>query len=140
MGKTKPFIDKKNAKTYSLLYGDNEVDPVAPEARRPNTTGNEQTGRPLDFLQFAPEDVSYDLPDSKRKEIVELGLPDDGYDYLQHLVDPAATGASLGIKVAAEGEPPCVPSMFSYWMSKRGDSEKLSVCIQAHEYFYQLLI
>lgn len=106
MGKTKPFIDKKNAKTYSLLYGDVEVDPVAPEAGRPNSTGEVHAGKPSDFLHFAPEEISWDLPDSKRKEILELGLPDDGYDYLQHLKDPAATGAPVDVKVAAEGEPP----------------------------------
>ncbi|CAL8460507.1 g36 [Coccomyxa elongata] len=112
MGKTKPFIDKKNAKTYSLLYGDIEVDPVAPEAGRPNTTGEVHAGKPSDFLHFAPEEISWDLPDSKRKDIVELGLPDDGYDYLQHLKDPAAAGAPADVKVAAEGPRVFLPAPY----------------------------
>lgn len=130
MGKTKPFIDKKNAKTYSLLYGDNEVDPVAPETGRPNTTGEVHAGRLSDSPHFAPEEFSWDLPDIKRKEIVELGLPDDGYDYLQHLKDPAAAGAPVDVKVPAEGEPPCVPCMLSLWLFRRGYSEE-ELCLHA---------
>lgn len=31
------------------------------------------------------DDASYELSEERRKAILELGLPDDGYDYLRHL-------------------------------------------------------
>jgi hypothetical protein len=83
MGRRKPFIDKKHATTYSLVCKE------GPQV---------QPGGPRDLLDdpaFASayldtkRNVARDLPESKRKEILELGLPDDGYDYLQHVRDPA---------------------------------------------------
>ena len=83
MGRRKPFIDKKHATTYSLVCEE------GPEVQR---------GGPRDLLDdpaFASacldteRAVGGGLPENKRKEILDLGLPDDGYDYLQHVRDPA---------------------------------------------------
>ena len=104
MGRRKPFIDKKSATTYNLLYGDADEQPQANEALRPGDVARLQMDR--DFGPFPPEEITWDLPGDKRKEIVELGLPDDGYDYLQHLKDPAANVSSSHDPdvPAAEGE------------------------------------
>ena len=40
-------------------------------------------GHPLAFLEA--EDAVYSLSEEQRREIIGLGLPDDGYDYLRHL-------------------------------------------------------
>ncbi|EIE25288.1 hypothetical protein COCSUDRAFT_61516 [Coccomyxa subellipsoidea C-169] len=66
------------------------------------------------FFPFPPEEVTWDLSENKRKEIVELGLPDDGYDYLQHLKDPAANVSSSdnASAPAAEGPRVFLPAPF----------------------------
>ena len=81
MGRRKPFIDKKSATTYSLLYNDTEeasniehgpakVDHAAVIAQ---LQGRQEEGPVLQ------------LPEDRRRELVSLGFPDDGYDYLKHL-------------------------------------------------------
>ena len=104
MGRRKPFIDKKSATTYNLLYGDADEQSQANETVNSKDAARPQMGR--DFEPFPPEEITWDLPNNKRKEIVELGLPDDGYDYLQHLRDPAANVFSSHDPnvPAAEGE------------------------------------
>jgi hypothetical protein len=104
MGRRKPFIDKKSATTYNLLYGDADEQSQANETVNSKDAARPQMGR--DFDPFPPEEMTWDLPNNKRKEIVELGLPDDGYDYLQHLRDPAANVFSSHDPnvPAAEGE------------------------------------
>ena len=45
------------------------------------------------------EDQGYELSDEQRKEIVDMGLPDDGYNYLRHLKAlglPKAAGVEVG--------------------------------------------
>lgn len=99
MGRRKPFIDKKSATTYSLLYGNSEEQQLqAPDAVQGNGTVTQ--GRAVDFAPWAPEEVTWDLSEEKRKEIVELGLPDDGYDYLKHLKDPVDGTSSNSTKGA----------------------------------------
>lgn len=41
-------------------------------------------GHPLAWLESGPESGS-ELSDERRRELLELGFPDDGYDYLQHM-------------------------------------------------------
>ena len=52
------------------------------------------------------EDQSYQLPEEKRRAIIELGLPDDGYDYLQHLrsTAPAKGGSVKPVREPASQE------------------------------------
>ncbi|GFH16722.1 hypothetical protein HaLaN_13201 [Haematococcus lacustris] len=50
----------------------------------------------------------YHMPADKRKEILELGLPDDGYDYLQHL--QALPGSTVKASAQACGAPAQLPS------------------------------
>lgn len=99
MGKKKPFIDKKNSTKLSLLYftGEDGVSErvlidhrtglplgksVSESAPQKETAGPRYPpGHPLAWLNHQVEDMGED----KRKEIIELGLPDDGYDYTKHL-------------------------------------------------------
>ena len=45
--------------------------------------GRPPTGHPLALLEA--EAADYSLSEEQRCEIIGLGLPDDGYDYLRHL-------------------------------------------------------
>jgi len=103
MGKKKSFIDKKHATTYSLVYRSQEdvqADPSVSErtfvpAENRWTVSEEAPGygheaaeqypssHPLAWLHEQAENRVSD--DARRREIVSLGLPDDGYDYLKHL-------------------------------------------------------
>lgn len=47
----------------------------------------------LNFSQTRTNETSRGLPDEIRKQILELGLPDDGYNYLKHLREIGNTGA-----------------------------------------------
>ena len=90
MGRRKPFIDKKSATTYSLLYDDTDE---AGEEASPNGSGQgaqSGSGRPdhsaiIAQLQGRDEAPVLQLPEVRRREITDLGFPDDGYDYLKHL-------------------------------------------------------
>ena len=108
MGKKK-FIDKKNSVTFQLLARDTS-DPVyneAPENDRVfvrvdnNPVSINGLDEDLDDSIYAdaPEDGVYEdysgstpLPDKVRREILELGFPDDGYNYLTHLREIRNTG------------------------------------------------
>lgn len=114
MGKKK-FIDKKNSATFQLFardYSDPNYSADGPAGDRvfvrvdanpysaPNTFSDDQNGA-VSFEDpdavFADAEDDYDdgyfeerrrttaLPDKVRKEILELGFPDDGYNYLDHL-------------------------------------------------------
>lgn len=107
MGRKKSF-DKKSSVTYTLIQSS------APAGQQPQRLWVEKSrgvefGRPDATL--APEaeqshgteaplahrlagifdETGADLSQEQRREIVDLGLPDDGYDYLQHLRDPPST-------------------------------------------------
>ncbi|KAK3231736.1 hypothetical protein Dsin_003617 [Dipteronia sinensis] len=115
MGKKKKFIDKKKAATFQLLARDSS-DPYFDE-----TPGNDRVFVRVDNSAYsfgndnddsnsifadAPddEDVEDDvgqpsgpsgttsLPENLRREILELGFPDDGYNYLSHLREIKNTG------------------------------------------------
>jgi hypothetical protein len=93
MVKSKPFIDKKRATTYRLFYDAEEngqkqkhtSEDCENVCKCPSVEVDDETGQ-LEVSSRA-------LPDEKRKEIVELGLPDDGYDYLQHIKDRPKRGS-----------------------------------------------
>jgi protein LTV1 len=106
----KKFIDKKNAVTYNLVFrstedGDNapsrtlaeaggaELDGAAPAARPAAPAGRYPPGHPLAWLEA--ERNQEDIPEGRRRELVELGFPDDGYDYLRHVRTLGHGGASL---------------------------------------------
>ncbi|KAI4366339.1 hypothetical protein MLD38_022226 [Melastoma candidum] len=108
MGKgksTKKFIDKKKAATFQLMPRDSEdpsfVDPSDRVFVR--VDGNHYFDADSIFAD-APEEDGDDvegrtgegaprgLEESVRKEIIELGLPDDGYNYLIHLREIKNTG------------------------------------------------
>ncbi|KAH9677370.1 protein ltv1 [Citrus sinensis] len=109
MGKKKKFIDKKKAATFQLLARDSS-DPIFDET----IPGNDRVFVRVDNTPYsvntlednyddsnsifadAPDDNDDEggtsrpagtaqLPERIRKEILELGFPDDGYNYLTHL-------------------------------------------------------
>jgi protein LTV1 len=106
MGKKK-FIDKKKSATFQLLARDssdanyddspggdrvfvridNNLASVFADALEDNDEGNDD----LLCENSAPE--ANGLPEQLRKEILELGFPDDGYNYLLHLRDIKNAGA-----------------------------------------------
>ena len=110
----KGFFNKGNSVTYSLIHtsapageqsqrlwveksrgvGVGNPDASFEAAQDTDQTGDSRwpSGHPLSFLE--QEVARTDLTDAQRKEIVDLGLPDDGYDYLQHLRDPRAGPAT----------------------------------------------
>ena len=121
MPKKHAFIDKRRAQAYSLVYaggeaaadqdGEAEQGPAervlvpADELPAPPRSGEAyDDGLPPGFgtgglpfwlheQQLAASDPA-NLEPARRKELLELGFPDDGYDYLKHLRDPAVTQVS----------------------------------------------
>lgn len=105
MGRKKKFIDKKKAATFQLLARDStdpnfddtpgndrvfvRVDNSAYSVDTFFGDGNEESDSIFDD---APQENdggrashSSSLPEHVRREILELGFPDDGYNYLYHL-------------------------------------------------------
>ncbi|CAN4093935.1 unnamed protein product [Withania somnifera] len=116
MGKKK-FIDKKKAATFQLFArdstdpgfesGSSGADRVFVRVDNNTSYSIEAFKEPNSIFADAPEDeeeydgrVGYSahgnqtglLPDDVRKEILELGFPDDGYNYLDHLREIKNTG------------------------------------------------
>ena len=114
MGKKKPFIDKKKSTTYNLVYRSTEDADDAPERVFVETERQVGVGRPVEasetdakelrdqakiqngesLRKYPPghplswleeEAVMEEISEQRRKELIELGFPDDGYDYLKHL-------------------------------------------------------
>lgn len=81
MGRSKPFIDKKQATTYRLLYNAEETGQVESTHA---SAGGCLPDNPFNTL-CQDEYPSSGLTEERRREIVELGLPDDGYDYFKHI-------------------------------------------------------
>ncbi|KAI4374946.1 hypothetical protein MLD38_012878 [Melastoma candidum] len=108
MGKgkrTKKFIDKQKAATFQLMPRDSEdpsfVDPsnrifVRVDGNRSFYADSifadaiEEEGNGVE--RRTGEGAPWGLEESVRKEIIELGLPDDGYNYLIHLREIKNTG------------------------------------------------
>ncbi|PWA55281.1 hypothetical protein CTI12_AA428980 [Artemisia annua] len=101
MGKKKKFIDKKKAATFQLISRDTS-DPLYtddPSNDRVFVRVDNNSEAPFfdddvdsegdGIFDDAPEEGGPSrprlLPDEVRREIVELGFPDDGYNYLSHL-------------------------------------------------------
>ena len=102
MGRRKPFIDKKSATTYSLLC--NDADETGND-EAPSTASQDAgavTSRPdhraimADLQGWQDEAPVVQVSEERRREIVDLGFPDDGYDYLKHL--KGSTDESQGLK------------------------------------------
>ena len=105
MGRKKGFLDKRSSVTYSLIHSSapsgeqperlwveksrgvsvGRPDPASATEGRQEQDGLLPASHPLAWLSEGHE---ASLTDEKRRAIVDLGLPDDGYDYLQHLRDP----------------------------------------------------
>lgn len=91
MGRKKPFIDKKKATTFHVLYKehDDSEDPfelVSVDAMRQRTeeaTEAASSRHPLAFL-YEDEDDQVQT-EEQRQEIIGMGFPDDGYNYLKHM-------------------------------------------------------
>ncbi|GLI61074.1 hypothetical protein VaNZ11_003339, partial [Volvox africanus] len=114
MGKKKAFIDKKKAVTYSLVYRDPSEDPIGEDggqrvlapvggARGPHPPSEDyyedgyyedeasiydsEYSLSMSRSATAHHDASYILSEERRRELLALGFPDDGYDYLKHMRD-----------------------------------------------------
>lgn len=95
MGGKKKFIDKKNSVTFHLMARDS-TDPVYTESDRVFVRVDNNPLSADSIFADSPDDpdAEFDteyaqdsgiLSDEVRKEILELGFPDDGYNYLTHL-------------------------------------------------------
>ena len=99
MGKSRPYIDRKQASSYNLIYRNAEAGEDATDRQWVDTSRGVGVGRPdAEAVQqhraAAPraphiprwfQDEVDDISEDRRKELIELGFPDDGYDYLKHL-------------------------------------------------------
>lgn len=94
------FVDKKNAVTYTLVAAPAESTGDGSGRVFMRTDSNTHLQSPLDDDEIPshhPVDPHSSLSDARREEIRSLGLPDDGYDYLQHVkhvsggLDPGST-------------------------------------------------
>ncbi|XP_061356887.1 uncharacterized protein LOC133301284 [Gastrolobium bilobum] len=126
MGKTKKkFIDKKKSATFQLIARDSS-DPLFSDSDRvfvrvdnnPFSVADEVPsgdGDPNSIFEDAPDDFDDDgddddrvsrggggggggqLSEEVRREILELGFPDDGYNYLSHLreIKNAGSGSAF---------------------------------------------
>jgi len=96
MGRRKPFIDKKKAATYHLMHRPTEGIPGMGGDDGERTFVRVDKNWDPDEEDDLEDDLfadDEDIPDKQlmerdemtRHEILELGFPDDGYDYNQHL-------------------------------------------------------
>eukprot|EP00252_Welwitschia_mirabilis_P024282 TRINITY_DN7159_c0_g1_i1.p1 TRINITY_DN7159_c0_g1~~TRINITY_DN7159_c0_g1_i1.p1 ORF type:complete len:536 (-),score=151.20 TRINITY_DN7159_c0_g1_i1:520-2127(-) len=143
MGKNrKGFIDRKKSATFRLVYrdydpsnasagervftridgGDNYIpgftddDPFASAA-----TSQYGEAEDLDGGQFPASENGLrhgPLPEHVRKEIVELGFPDDGYNYLFHLREIKSGGSSAFVPVENTSKNVLPPDIKAYDASK----------------------
>lgn len=96
MGRKKPFIDKSKATTYHVMYKehDDAEDPfefvsAADMQQRVEEAAEANSARhPLAFLYEDEDD--HVQTEEQRQEILGMGLPDDGYNYLKHMRAPGA--------------------------------------------------
>ncbi|XP_004509593.1 uncharacterized protein [Cicer arietinum] len=96
MGKTKKFINKKSSLTFQLMPRDS-TDPAFTQSddrvfvrvdNNPISADSVFADSPDDpdaDTEDGFDDGSGPLSDDVRKDILELGFPDDGYNYLTHL-------------------------------------------------------
>jgi len=103
----KKFIDKKKSVTYNLVYrstedadappertlmeagrggaaaGQPDVEAAAEAHQTSTSTRRYPPGHPLAWIE--DQELQGEMTDERRRELVELGFPDDGYDYLRHV-------------------------------------------------------
>jgi protein LTV1 len=101
MGKKKSFIDKKRSTTYTLVYSDGANPLGTPEEADRLLVANEELNLPVAAPGHAPpsdprslyrhffgdddgEEAGAPLSEQRRRELLELGFPDDDYDYFKH--------------------------------------------------------
>ncbi|CAD7701346.1 unnamed protein product [Ostreobium quekettii] len=118
MGRRRQFIDKRRATTYQLVFrsedtsasaaggeedgcaGERVLVPVD-ELPGPSSTRDSESSLPPFQIPFPfAADAAFDgqdgaMSEERRREIVRLGLPDDGYDYLRHLRVPGVGRGGL---------------------------------------------
>jgi protein LTV1 len=120
MGRKKAFIDKKQAVTYSLVHRSTE-DHSDTEVGDRILVANEQLGQPNEaprdprllyqhFFGGAEDSDSQPLAEDRRRENLEYGFPDDGYDYLRHLRVIGRGQASMEQHVSKYGGDAAGPS------------------------------
>lgn len=96
MGKAKPFINRKQAESYSLVYRNAEAGAETSDRQwiesskgvgvgRPDADAVQEQGLPARQAPWWFQDEVDEISEERRKELIELGFPDDGYDYLKHL-------------------------------------------------------
>lgn len=99
MGKSKAFIDRKQAASYSLVYRNADAGQETSDRQwiesskgvgvgRPDSEAVQQHANGKPQMPYIPrwfQDEVDDISEDRRKELIELGFPDDGYDYLKHL-------------------------------------------------------
>nr|KYP62499.1 Protein LTV1 isogeny [Cajanus cajan] len=104
-GRKKKFIDKKNSATFQLIARDSSDPSFSHSDRVFVRVDNNPVSIPVaadSVYEDAPDDDDDEyaagldggpLPEDVRREILELGFPDDGYNYLSHLREIKNTGA-----------------------------------------------
>lgn len=102
-GRKKKFIDKKNSATFQLIARDTSDPSFSQSDRVFVRVDNNPVSFPVaedsGFDDAADDYDDYDgvsggpLSEDVRKEILQLGFPDDGYNYLNHLREIKNTGA-----------------------------------------------
>ena len=140
MGRRKPFVDKKKSTTYNVIYREAAQEDETAEERewvekekgvgvgRPDMDLLEERhhqeslqgrryppGHPLSWLE--EEEGQEALSEDRRKQNLDLGFPDDGYDYLKHLrVLGKGRGEGLstaeGPSAPAAANPPAAGELF----------------------------
>lgn len=128
MGKSKPFIDKKKATTYSLVFNTGVDEPAEPSASvsdrprfdindLPPGIGEEEAAWFASMMgagNSSYHDQKYALTEEERKEMVDLGFPDDGYNYLRHLKElvPGKAPAESSSEQPTASDGPVGPCVF----------------------------
>ena len=90
MPKKKSFVNKKTAVTYKLFARDTQDGDEGPSISFARTDRHYDKEGPLDETVYDPDDEYeeeefVDTSAAEQREMAELGLKLDGYNYLQHL-------------------------------------------------------
>ncbi len=129
MGKKKPFVDKKNSTTFNLIYREAAQDDAGEQREWIESSRGVGVGRPdMDLLEekhhqdslqgrrYPPghplswlddEEGQAALSEERRQQILDLGFPDDGYDYLKHM---RVLGQGRGDGLSSASGPPAEAS------------------------------
>lgn len=106
MGRKKSFIDKKRSTTFHVVYkehedGDDPFEFVSHDQMRQRADEAESAAGSRHPLASLYGDSSDAPPtEEERQEIISMGLPDDGYNYLQHMRAAGARRQMLIIPAA----------------------------------------